>query len=297
MHRRDFLAGLAAAPFGVASRSDAAPAVQAAQAPRARTRVPIRQSVMASVWGATSKIPFEERCQILQRIGFKGVDLPTEAQLPILKKYGLAPTLMTGAGTTFQEGLVRRELHDKFEAAFRTGIDTCAGAGCPNLIAMPGERRGMSRDETIANTVAILNRVKGYAEMKGVTLCMEITNSKVAADQRTDQTFNRLDWGWEVCRTVASPRVKIVYDIYHVQIMDGDVVRNMRDNLDYICHIHVAGVPTREEIDDSQELNYRFIANAIAESGYSGFVAHEHRPGPGRDAVKSLEQVFAIMNV
>jgi hydroxypyruvate isomerase len=79
--------------------------------------------------------------------------------------------------------------------------------------------------------------------------------------------------------------------------MDGDVVRNMRENLDFICHIHVAGVPTREEIDDNQELNYRFIANAIAESGYTGFVAHEHRPGPGRDAVKSLEQVFAIMNV
>ena len=297
MHRRDFLAGLAAAPLAMASRAGASPAVQAAPAPRARARVPIRQSVMASVWGATSKLSFEERCQILQRIGFKGVDLPTEAQVPILKKYGLAPTLMTGAGTSFQDGLVRRELHDKFEAAFRAGIDTCAAVGCPNLIAMPGERRGMSRDETIANTVAILNRVKGYAETKGVTLCMEITNSKVAADQRTDQTFNRLDWGWEVCRTVASPRVKIVYDIYHVQIMDGDVVRNMRDNLDYICHIHVAGVPTREEIDDNQELNYRFIANAIADSGYAGFVAHEHRPGPGRDAVKSLEQVFTIMNV
>ena len=105
--------------------------------------------------------------------------------------------MMTGAGTTFQDGLIRKELHDKFEAAFKTGIDTCASVGCPNLIAMPGEKRGMSRDETIANTVAILNRVKGYAEQKNVTLCMEITNSKVAADQRTDQTFNHLDWGWK----------------------------------------------------------------------------------------------------
>ena len=252
---------------------------------------------MASVWGANSKLSFEERCQILQRIGFKAIDLPTAEQVPIMKKYGLVPAMMTGAGTSFQEGLVRKELHDKFEAAFRVGIDTCAAAGCPNLIAMPGERRGMPREETIANTVAILNRVKGYAEQKNVTLCMEITNSKVAADQRTDQTFNRLDWGWEVCRKVGSPRVKIVYDIYHVQIMDGDIVRNMRDNLDLICHIHVAGVPSRQEIDDTQELNYRFIANAIAESGYTGFVAHEHRPGPGRDAIKSLEQCYAIMNV
>jgi hydroxypyruvate isomerase len=252
---------------------------------------------MASVWGTGSTLSFEERCKILAKIGFKGVDLPTAQQVPILKQYGLAPAMMTGTGTSFQEGLIRKELHGKFEEAFRAGIDMCADLGCPNLIALPGERRGMPREETVANTVAILNRVKGYAEQKGVTLCMEITNSKVAADQRTDQTFNRLDWGWEVCRTVNSPRVKIVYDIYHVQIMDGDVVRNMRDNLDWICHIHVAGVPSRQEIDDTQELNHRFIADAIADLGYTGFVAHEWRPGPGRDPIKSLEQCFEIMNV
>jgi hydroxypyruvate isomerase len=162
---------------------------------------------------------------------------------------------------------------------------------------MPGERRGMSREESVDNAVAILDRVKGHAEQKGVTLCMEITNAKVAADQRTDQVFNRLDWGLDVCRRVNSPRVKIVYDIYHVQISDGDVTRNLRDNIDRICHIHVAGVPSRQEIDDTQELNYRFIANAIADLGFAGFVAHEHRPGLGRDAVKSLEQCFQIMNV
>ena len=107
---------------------------------------------MASVWGANSKLSFEERCQILAKIGFKGVDLPTAEQVPIMKKYGLAPAMMTGAGTSFQDGLVRKEQHDKFEAAFKTGIDTCASVGCPNLIAMPGEKRGMSGDETVANT-------------------------------------------------------------------------------------------------------------------------------------------------
>ena len=295
MQRREFLAGIAAAPLAAAIRPAHAAAAQAgATTPK---RNPIRQSVMASVWGNNSKLSFEERCQILAKIGFKGVDLPTVEQVPIMKKYSLAPAMMTGAGTSFQEGLVRKELHDKFEAAFKTGIDACASVGCPNLIAMPGEKRGMSRDETVANTVAILNRVKGYAEQKNVTLCMEITNSKVAADQRTDQTFNHLDWGWEVCKKVGSPRVKVVYDIYHVQIMDGDVVRNLRENLDYICHIHVAGVPTRQEIDDTQELNYRFIANAIADLGFTGFVAHEYRPTQGRDAIKSLEQCFEIMNV
>lgn len=297
MNRRQFLAGMAVAPLAAAAGPGDAPtaARQAAQGARPRTR--IRQSVMGSVWGAGSTLSFEERCKILARIGFVGVDLPTPEQLPIMKQYGLTPAMMTGAGTTFQDGLIRKELHDKFEAAFHAGIDACASAGCPNLIAMPGERRGMPREEAVDNAVAILSRVKGYAEQKGVTLCMEITNAKVAADQRTDQVFSRLDWGLDVCRRVNSPRVKIVYDIYHVQISDGDVTRNLRENFDRICHIHVAGVPSRQEIDGTQELNYRFIANAIADLGYTGFVAHEHRPGPGRDAVKSLEQCFEIMNV
>ena len=297
MDRRTFLAGVAAAPLAAAMASGLASAAQNPQAPApARPRARLRQSVMGSVWTGT-KYSIEERCQILSKLGFSGMDLPSAQQVPILKKYGLTPTMMTGTGTSFTDGLIRRELHDKFEPAFRAGIDMCAELGCPNLIALPGERRGMSREEGADNAVAMLNRVKGYAEQKNVTLCMEITNSKVAADQRTDQVFDRLGWGLDVCRRVASPRVKLVYDIYHVQIADGDVTRNMRDNLEYICHIHVAGVPSRAEIDDTQELNYRFIANAIADSGYTGFVAHEWRPSTGRDAVESLEQCFAIMNV
>jgi hydroxypyruvate isomerase len=296
MTRRTFLSGVAVAPLAAAIPGPVA-TVGAQTAPTARPRTRIKQSVMASVWGVASTLSFEERCKVLARIGFAGIDLPAADQIPVMKQYGLVPTLMQGAGTTFQDGLIRKELHPKFEAAFRTGIDACAAVGCPNLIAMPGERRGMGRDEAAETAVAILNRVKGYAEQKGVTLCMEITNSKVAADQRTDQVFNRLEWGLDVCKRVNSPRVKIVYDIYHVQIMDGDVTRNLREQFDWICHIHVAGVPTRQEIDGTQELNYRFIANAIAELGYTGYVGHEHRPGPGRDAVKSLEECFAIMNV
>ena len=155
----------------------------------------------------------------------------------------------------------------------------------------------MSWEEGADNAVAMFNRVKAYAEQKNVTLCMEITNSKVVADQRTDQIFNHVAWGFDVCKRVNSPRVKIVYDMYHVQIADGDVTRTLRDNLDHVCHIHVAGVPSRQEIDDKQELNFRFIANAIADLGYTGFVAHEWRAGMGRDPLKSLEQCFEIMNV
>src|SRR5215469_1928886 len=289
MERRTFLTA-AAAPLvtGIAGQLPA-------QTPApARTR--IKQSVMSSVWQG-STLSFEDRCKVLARIGFKGVDLPTAQQVPILTQNGLAPAMMTGTGTSFQNGLIRKELHNQIEDATHAGIDTCASVGCKVLIALPGERRGMSREEGADNTVAILNRVKGYAEQKNVDLCMEVTNSKVAADQRTDQVFDRVGWGLDVCRRVNSPRVKILYDIYHAQIMDGDITRTLHDNIDHICHIHVAGVPSRLEIDDKQELNYRFIANAIADLGYTGFVAHEWRPAMGNDPVKSLERCFEILNV
>jgi hydroxypyruvate isomerase len=287
MHRREFLIGAVAAA-GLSARQ--------AQ-PVSQRRGRLKQSVMPSVFPQGFGMSFPERCQLLARLGYQGYDLPTAEQLPVLRDHGLTPAMMTGTGTTFQDGLIRSELHDRIEAAFHAGIELCSQVACPNLIALPGERRGMSYEEGADNAVAILNRVKGHAEQKGVTLCMEITNSKVAADQRTDQIFNHLGWGLEICRRVSSPRVKIVFDIYHVQIADGDVTRNLRDHFDLICHIHTAGVPSRNEIDDTQELNYRYIAKVIADRGYTGFVAHEYRPGPGRDPVESLRQAFDIMTV
>ena len=279
---------MAALSTGVAGKLSA----QTPATPRTR----IKQSVMASVWtGSTTS--FEERCKILARIGFKGVDLPTPQQVPILTQNGLTPAMMTGTGTSFQNGLIRKEIHNQIEEATHAGIDMCASVGCATLIAIPGERRGMSREEGADNAVAILSRVKGYAEQKGVNVCMEITNSKVAADQRTDQVFDHVAWGLDVCKRVNSPRMKILFDIYHAQIADGDVTRTLRDNIDRICHFHAAGVPSRQEIDENQELNYRFIANAIADTGYTGFIAHEWRPAKGNDSVKSLERCFEIMNV
>jgi len=290
--RRKLLAAAAATPI-------LAPLVRAAAeeaaAPIRQGR--LRQSVMSSVWGNDSPFSFAERCEILSLLGFAGVDLPAQNQLSILADYNLAPTLMTGMGTNFVDGLVRREMHDAIEAATREGIDICAAAGCPNLIGMPGERRGMSSEEGKANAIEILSRVAPYAEEKGVNLCMEITNSKVVADQRTDQMFNDINWGFDVCRGTGSPRIKVVYDTYHVQIMNGDIVRTLRDNLDLVCHIHVAGVPSRGEIDDTQELNYRFIAREIADMGYQGFVAHEWRPTPGRNPLLSLATAFEILVV
>ena len=277
----------------LASRLSALP-VQTAPAPAKPVR--LKQSVMASVWGNSTPM-FEDKCKVLSRIGFKGIDLPTAAQIPIMKQYGLSPTMMTGTGTTMQNGFIRKEMHDMIEAECRKGIDQLASLGCPVLIGFAGERRGMSYEEAADNTVAIFNRVKGYAEQKKVMLTIEITNSKVVADQRVDQTFNHVAWGFDVCKRVNSPYVRIVYDIYHVQIADGDVVRGLRDNIDKIAHFHVAGVPGRNEIDETQELNYHFIAQAIVDTGYTGYIAHEYRPNTGKDPIQDLEKAFAILNV
>jgi hydroxypyruvate isomerase len=224
------------------------------------------------------------------------MDLPQPSEIPVLQDHNLTPSMMTGTGTTFENGLIRRELHDQIEEATHEGIDICAAGGCPNLIALPGERRGMSREEGADHAVEILSRVAPYAEEKGVNVCMEITNSKVEADNRTDQVFDDIHWGFDVCRRTGSPNITVVYDIYHVQIANGDVVRTLRDNLELCSHIHCAGVPTRAEIDNS-ELNYRYIAREIADMGYDGFVSQEYRPTPGRNPLISLAVGYDILTV
>lgn len=287
INRRELLSVLAASPL---LASHAARALE----PGVR-QGKLKQSVMPQVWGDL-RLDIRERCEVLAALGFAGMDLPQPNEIPVLQEYGLTPVMMTGTGTTFQDGLIRRELHDSIEEATRAGIDMCAEVGCPNLIALPGERRGMSREEGADNAVEILSRVAPYAEEKGVILCMEITNSKVASDNRTDQVFDNIHWGFDVCRRVGSPNVKIVYDFYHVQIANGDVVRTMRDNLDLVCHVHVAGVPSRGEIDQG-ELDYRFVARELVAMGYDGFVAQEIYPSPGRNPLISLAVGYDILTV
>ena len=198
LSRRKLLALAAASPFF-------APYVKAADEaatdPRKIRQGRLKQSVMGSVWG-TLQLTIEERCEILSSLGFSGLDLPSEKDIPVLTDYGLAPALMTGTGTSFENGFVRREIHDQIEEATRAGIDMCARVGCKSLIGMPGERRGMSSEEGMANTIEIMKRIAPYAEEKGVYVCMEITNSKVAADNRTDQMFNNVFWGFDVCKAV-----------------------------------------------------------------------------------------------
>lgn len=256
----------------------------------------LRLSVMSQVFTGLD-LTVAERCEILSMLGFLGLDLPRFEDIPVLQEYGITPTLMSGTGTNFQNGFIRREIHDEIVEATMTGIDMCVAAGCRNLIGMPGERRGMSREEGADHAVEVLSRIAPYAEEKGVNVCMEITNSKVVADNRTDQVFDDIHWGFDVCRRAGSASIKVVYDFYHVQIANGDVVRTMRDNLDLICHMHVAGVPSRRQIDETQELNYRFIAQSIADTDYDGFVSLEYRAADGENPIRSIAEGAEILTV
>lgn len=234
----------------------------------------------------------DDKCREAARLGAKGFDLIGPKDWPTLKKYGLLPTMVPGGGGTISDALNRVENHAKLEPLMREMINTCAEYGAPNLITFSGNRKGMADAEGLDNCVTFLNKVKAQAEDKGVTICIEYLNSKV---NHKDYMFDHAAWGIELCKRVNSPRVKILYDIYHAQIMDGDIVRTIRDNIQYIGHFHTGGNPGRHEIDDTQELNYRFVAQAIADLNFKGYVAHEYTPV--RDPLKSLDEAMQIFDV
>jgi hydroxypyruvate isomerase len=281
MRRRDLMTVLAAS--GLASLASAQP-----------RKGRLKQSVTAGVFDPA--MPFEERCRLAAELGCVGFDLVPLRDWPILKKYGLTPTMAPpdASGITISNGINATANHDRIEKAMRAAIDQCAAAGCPNLIALSGNRRGMSDAEGADNCVAFLDRVKAQAEDKGVTICLELLNSKI---DHKDQMCDHTAWAVGVVKRVGSPRVKLLYDIYHMQIMEGDICRTITDNFQWIAHFHTGGVPGRHEIDDTQELNYHFVAKTIAELGYTGYVAHEYKPAPGHDAKMSLQQAIGIMTV
>jgi hydroxypyruvate isomerase len=293
MRRREFLAGVAAA--GVAAAAGAQTPAHSAPARKGR----IKQALMRVNFGRDTKLSFDDMCREAARLGCAGFDLVAPQDWPTLKKYGLICTMAPAMGVTIRDGLIRPELHDAIEKSMHEEIDLCAANAYPNIITVGGERRGIGSEEGKDRAAALLNRVKAHAEDKGVTICIEVVNSKYTDPEfgRADAIFDHLGWGVDLCKRVNSPRVKVLFDIYHVQIMDGDVCANIREHFPWIAHFHTAGVPGRRELDDTQELNYRFVAKTIADLGFTGYVAHEYRPTPGRDPLDSLRRVFDIMDV
>jgi hydroxypyruvate isomerase len=252
--------------------------------------MPGRLKQSAARW-CYSKIPIDDLARQAAEMGLVALDLIDEKDWPTLKKYALVASMVYSAGT-IPVGWNRKENHDRLEREVREGIAKAAAAKLPNVITFSGNRRGTSDEEGKANCIEGLNRVKKVAEAAGVTINLELLNSKV---DHKDYMCDHTAWGVDVVKAVGSPRVKLLYDIYHMQIMEGDVIRTIRENIQYIGHFHTGGVPGRHELDDTQEINWRTVARAIADLKFEGYFAHEFVPV--RDPIASLKQAVTLCTV
>jgi hydroxypyruvate isomerase len=254
----------------------------------------IKQSVCR--WCYDRKAPLDKLDTLAQeaaKIGYKSIELLNPQQVLAVKKYGLTCAMLNGGPSiTIGNCLNRVENHDRIEKDLRASIDFAAAEGVPNVICFSGNRRGLADDEGMKNCAAGLKRVVGHAEEKKVTLCMELLNSKV--DHR-DYMCDHTEWGVALCKMVGSPRFKLLYDIYHMQIMEGDVIRTITKHKEWLAHYHTGGNPGRNEIDETQELNYPAIMKALTEVGYQGYVGQEYIPK--REPLASLAQGFRICDV
>jgi len=254
-----------------------------------RRKGQIKQSV--SRW-CYEKIPLDDLCAYAAQIGLKGVDLlgPEEYEVP--GRHGLVCTMAYAGGGEIPSALNRVENHARIEEGFRKNIPLAAKAGVPNVITFSGNRAGMSDEEGAKNTIAGLNRVKKIAEDHGVTICMELLNSKV---NHKDYMCDHTAWGVQVVQAVNSPRVKLLYDIYHMQIMEGDLVRTIQQNIQWLGHFHTGGVPGRHELDGTQEVQWDGVMRGIVAAKFQGYVAHEFVPA--RDPLTSLREAADLCDV
>ncbi len=251
----------------------------------------LRQSV--SRW-PFAQIPLRDFCRAAKAMGLAAIDLLQPAEWDVVRDFGLVPSMgypadrpdfiATGFNDPKNHALLLKELE--------RAIPLAASHGVPNVITMFGNRHGLSDDAGADNCIAGLSRIKALAEEHRVTVCVELLNSRV---DHKDYMGDHTAFGVRVMRGVGSPRVKLLYDIYHMQIMEGDVIRTIRDNRAWIGHFHTGGVPGRHELDGTQELNYRAIATAIADTGFEGFVAHEFEPT--RDPLGSLREAVSTCRV
>lgn len=252
----------------------------------------IRQSVVP--W-CFNPMPVEELARHAAAMGLKSVELSDPKHWPLLKELGMTCAIAGSHG--FSKGFAHREEWDECEAKLRERISQCAEAGVERVITFSGFRRGLSDAEGIKNMVDGLKVILPLAEEKKVTLCIEMLNSRVETNMKghPDYFCDSMERTIEICKLIGSPRVKVLFDIYHVQIMHGDVISRIRQHKDWIAHVHTAGNPGRNEIDDTQEINYPPIMRALLDIGYTGYVGQEFIPT--RDKVASLAQGVKICDV
>jgi hydroxypyruvate isomerase len=286
MHRRTAIGTIAAAAVGAHGR---APLQRlATRDPRPAT---LRQSVCYWPYG---NVPLDQFCQAVKQIGLSAVDLLQPEQWPVVARHGLVCSMgyASKRDDFLTRGLCDTAMHDTIVHELDTTLPLAHAAGVPNLIAMFGNRNDRPDDVGMANAITGLRRIAPLAERHQVTVCVELLNSKVDhKDYQGDHTV----FGSAVIQAVGSPRVKLLYDIYHMQIMEGDVIRTIRDHAAAIGHYHTGGVPGRHELDGTQELQYRAIAQAIADTGFTGFLAHEFEPTrPWRESLRDAVRLCDV---
>jgi hydroxypyruvate isomerase len=292
--RRSLLAGTAGALAAATGLAGTGRAGQRKKwdGQRGVTKGRINQSVAA--W-CFKPMPLETLAKNAAAMGIKSIELVEPKDWPILKRHGLICALANSHG--FVKGWNHKENHAMCEAKIRQAIDDCAEAGFPSVITFSGFREGMPDDVGLDNTVQGVKKIVGYAEKKKINLILEVLNSRVDVEMKGHPGYmgDSAEWCVEVCRRVGSERLKILFDIYHVQIMQGDVITRIRQYQDFIGHYHTAGVPGRNEIDENQELNYRAIMWVVAETGFTGYVGQEFIPT--RDPMTSLWEAVKLCDV
>lgn len=238
-------------------------------------------------------LSLEELCVLAKEIGIKAIDLIGPKDWYILKKHGLDSSMCNGAEINLVDGWNNKDNHAKLIQSYTEHIELVSKAGYKNLIFFTGNRRGMDDETGMQNTVEGLKKIVGLAEKKGVVLQLELFNSKI---NHKDYMADKSAWGVDMCKRIGSENVKLLYDIYHMQINEGDVIRTIQDFHPYFGHYHTAGVPGRHEIDDTQELNYPAIMQAIVKTGYKGYVAQEFIP-VATDKIASLKDAIRRCDV
>jgi len=255
---------------------------------------PLKGNIKQSVCQWTyHKMPLDELCQTVKELGFSAIDLVGPDQWPTLKKHGVHASMCWGAQLDIPRGFAETQYHDELVQNYTKHIDLVADAGYRNLICFSGDRNGMDPADGLANAVVGLKRILGHAEKRGVMIVMELLNSKV---DHPDYLCDNSAWGIELCKRIGSPNLGLLYDIYHMQIMEGDIIATIRKYHEYFVHYHTGGVPGRHEIGETQELNYPAICRAIRETGYDGYLAHEFLPA-GPDPVASLREAVHLCDV
>lgn len=294
LNRRSLLRSTLAAALGLPS---IAALVPGAHAQEAMTGTQLKGNIRHSVARWTFDfLSLEELCALVQRLGFSAIDLIGPNEWPILKEWGVDSSMCNGAEISLEEGWGDTQYHSTLIDRYRKHIDLVSQAGYKNLICFSGNARGMDPETGLDNAEKGLKQIMAQAERQGVMIQMELFNSKI---DHPDYLCDNSAWGIELCKRLDSPNFKLLYDIYHMQIMEGDVIRTIRDHHEYFGHYHTAGVPGRNEIDDSQELYYPAIARAIRDTGFRGYVAQEFIPtgGSAQENAQSLHSAIQICDV